>query len=104
MAIIKITDDNNNKQSYNLLGYSIRTKEEKVIILEINTSVSSVKYRIWSDSRESDINKIELFISDLFDTALKNNKTVYLDEYLVRMYIYIGDGIEIRKQFSAKKI
>lgn len=103
MSLIKITDDNNKKTTCQLQGYSISPYEEG-LLLEISTPNFSLKYLLHPDRRENNINKMETYITSLFDDALQNNKTVYLEEYLVRNYIFIGDGKELRKQFTGNKI
>ncbi len=101
MPTIKITDDNGKTTTCMLIGYSIEPLEEG-IHLEINSPNNCIKYLIHSDIRERNIHNIESFISNQFDNALKNNKTVCIGEYLRRDYIYIGDG-ESRRQFTAQK-
>lgn len=106
MAIIRITESNGKISSYNLLGYSIYPKEdesENVRFLDINTSVSLIKYRIWIAADISDINRIESFISSQFDNALLNNKTVYLKEDS-RDFISISDGYELNKMFGGRRL
>ena len=103
MSLIKITDDNGKKTACQLQGYSTSPYEEG-LLLEIFTPNTDLKYLIHSDMRERNINIIETYITTLFDDVLQNNKTVYLEEYLVRSYIYIGDGKELRRQFTAKKM
>lgn len=102
MSIIKITDDNNKIYTYTLSGYSI-SHLENALLLEIVLPNAILKYEIHSDTREPHITKIESFILNQFDDALKNNKTIYLNEFLVRSYIFIGMDPETRRQFTAKK-
>lgn len=103
MALIKITDDNDKKTTYSLHSYSISPCEEG-LSLEISVPDNNVKYMIHPDMREGNIKQIESFISSLFDNALLNNKMIHLEEYLVRQYIFIGDGVELRRQFTAQKL
>lgn len=106
MGIIKISKLNEDEQAtYNLLGYSFQPIETKqVTILEINTSVYSIKYRIWSDENVTDIDKIKAFISSQFENVLLNNKTVYLIEEPSRNYIYINTDDEPKKMFSGRRL
>ena len=106
MSIIKITIMNEDKQAaYNLLGYSFQPADaEKATILTINTSVSSIKYRIWADDNVKDINNIKSFISSQFEDALLNNKTIFLKEEPSRNYLYFGNDNTSSKMFSGSKL
>lgn len=106
MGIIKISTMNESKQvTYNLLGYSFQPIEiEQVTILEINSSVDSIKYRIWADENARDIDKINSFISSQFENALLNNKIVHLIEEPTRNYIYFNTDDESRKMFSGRRL
>ena len=106
MGVIKITIMNEDKQAtYNLLGYSFQPAEiEQVTILEINTSIGSIKYRIWTDENVTDIDKIKSFISSQFEDALLYNKIVYLKEEPSRDYIYFNADDELRKMFSGRRL
>lgn len=107
MAIIKITESNGKISLYNLLGYSIYPKKEEhenVRFLEINTSVSLFKYRIWCEADMSDINEIEEIISDKFINAFLNNKIIYLEEDSTRGFITICDNNDLGKQFGGRRL
>lgn len=100
MPTIEIIDDVK-RSIYIISGYTI-LKNEDELILEIAIPHASLKYKIHSDEREPDINKIESFIVSQFNSAIKNNTSVCLEEYLIRSYIFIGTD-ENRKQFTAHK-
>lgn len=106
MAIIKITESSGKIGSYNLLGYSTypQAGESKdVRFLEINTSVSLFRYRIWSEPDISDINEIEEFISDKFDNAFLSNKIIYLEEDS-RDFIIIYDTNDLGNKFNGRRL
>lgn len=105
MGIIKITNvDDDTQTTCNLLGYSFLSITDKIAILEINTTISSLKYRIWTDDNAPDINKIKSFIFSKFDAALVNNIIIYFKEEHTRNYISFIDNGKIEKQFSGRKI
>lgn len=101
MPTIKIKDDNYKTTVSLLTSYSLEPLEQE-IILEITFLNGSAKYLIHCDSREPNLYNIETFISNYFDDVLGNNKTAYVEEFLRRDYIYIGEG-ESRRQFTAQK-
>lgn len=101
MPTIKIIDDNGKTTTSLLNSYSLEPLEDS-LILEINLPNGNVKYLIHSDMRERSIRNIEQFITNYFDDVIINNKTAYIEEYLRRDYIYIGQE-ETRRQFTAQK-
>ena len=71
MAIIKIINDNNSTSTSYLLGYTISAKKdesENVRFLEINTSISLFKYRIWTEVDITDIDSLVCLITQLKTT------------------------------------
>lgn len=101
MSTIKIIDDNGKTTTSLLNGYSLEPLEEG-LLLKVNLPNSLIKYLIHSDMRERNIRNIEQFIISYFDDVIVNNKTAYIEEYLRRDYIYIGQE-ETRRQFTAQK-
>ncbi len=101
MSTIKITDDNRETTTSLLNSYSLEPLEEG-LILELNLPNSFIKYLIHSDIREHNIRNIEQFIINYFDDVITNNKTAYIEEYLQRDYINIGQE-ETCRQFTAQK-
>ncbi len=101
MSTIKIIDDNGKTTTSLLNSYSLEPLEEG-LLLEVNLPNSLIKYLIHSDMRERNIRNIEQFIISYFDDVIVNNKTAYIEEYLRRDYIYIGQE-ETRRQFTAQK-
>lgn len=91
MSIIKITDNNDNITTHLFAGYSLELLEEKLILTIYSINSTLRKYTIYSDSRESNIHNIEIFISDYFDNILLNNNCcAYIEEFFNRNYIHIG--------------
>lgn len=106
MAIIKIINDNNSTSTSYLLGYTISAKKdesENVRFLEINTSISLFKYRIWTEVDITDIDSLVSFISDMFDNTIKNNTFVNLKEDS-RGFISISDSDEPGKKFGGSRL
>lgn len=101
MSTIKIIDDNGKTTTSLLNGYSLEPLEEG-LLLKVNLPNSLIKYLIHSDMRERNIRNIEQFIISYFDDVIINNKTAYIEEYLRRDYIYIGQE-ETSRQFTAQK-
>lgn len=102
MPTIKITYANGKTSTYLLMGYSLSPQEEGEL-LEIELPNNNfIKYLISTDRKEPNIYNIESFISNQFDNALFNGKSVYLEENITQGYICIGYG-EQKKQFKAQK-
>ena len=106
MAIIKMVNGNSNTSTSYLMGYTISAKEdesENVRFLEINTSISLFKYRIWTEADITDIDSLISFISDMFDNTIKNNTFINLKEDS-RGFISISDNDEPGKKFSGSRL
>lgn len=101
MAILEVKHDDDSVTTYSFNTYTI-SPSEKGLLLKISTLEEPLKYIINSDRRAADIQEIETFISDYFSDVLTNNTTAYIDEYLDRSYLFIGDDKNCR-QFTAHK-
>lgn len=104
MATLIIKDDNDIKHTYSLKN-CVTTMRDDSLILELVTSDKHFQYQIYSDTRESNLNVINDFISQKLHAAMNNARPFTLSEYLARNYIYIGNiDVEERRQFTAHKL
>lgn len=103
MAFIKIIDENNMKTTCNLLSYSTFPSEEG-LLLEIYIPNACLKYQLFTDMHNPQVDKMELMINTLFDNVLLNNQMIYLEENFSLQYMLLGDNTEPSRSFTAKKL
>ena len=125
MFNLKLTDDNGNVSTFQVVHYTISlnptgteqvtissqqivtyTKGELTLKLDLSDG-QSITYAIRTDGRAPDLNFIDTFVRQEINDAIANSWPIEISEYLERYYIYLGHETEENyglKQFTAHKI
>lgn len=87
-----------------LNSYSLEIENQK-ILLNLSTDLFEASYKISSDTRNPDLNKIYNDLNEELNFVKENNNAIFkITEYLERYYIYVTFHNGKLEQYTAHKL